>query len=54
VARWRQRVFRLIPRVRFEVDEIFITGTPWRTRIATRVTVRAQLLDGTAYGNVLM
>lgn len=52
VRLWWQRSFRLLPGVTFNVLDIVVSGTPWNTSIATAVTVRARLADGSPYENV--
>jgi ketosteroid isomerase-like protein len=54
LLRWSERAARLLPGARFQVDEVIVTGRPWSTRIATRVSVRAPLPDGSRYENVFM
>jgi ketosteroid isomerase-like protein len=41
-------------RAQFHVDEVIVSGWPWSTRIATRVSVTAPLPDGSRYENVFM
>lgn len=48
---WWERVYRLFPTIGFEADEVLVRGWPWRTRISTIATVRAELPDGGAYEN---
>ncbi|AOS62101.1 nuclear transport factor 2 family protein [Actinoalloteichus hymeniacidonis] len=50
---WWERCFRLMPSPTFRVEEVLVTGPPWATRVATRVTVSAQILDGSDYENVV-
>ncbi|MBM0275901.1 nuclear transport factor 2 family protein [Micromonospora tarensis] len=50
---WWERVFRLIPDARFEVDEVIVAGGPWFTRIATVAHVSGPLPDGTRYENTV-
>lgn len=51
---WWQRAEILLPNPVFTVQEVIVAGPPWSTRIATRVTVRATLPDGSSYENVFM
>jgi ketosteroid isomerase-like protein len=52
MRRWWERVTRLIPNPTFEVQEILVSGWPWRTKVATLVNVSAPLPDGSRYENV--
>ncbi|MFI1396009.1 nuclear transport factor 2 family protein [Streptomyces sp. NPDC020681] len=54
LRRWAERGARLIPDPRFRVDEVIVTGPPWATRVATRVSVSAELPGGSRYENVFM
>ncbi|HEY3843112.1 MAG TPA: nuclear transport factor 2 family protein [Acidimicrobiales bacterium] len=54
LRRWWERSFRLIKSPTFQVEEVIVSGGPWATRIATRVRVRATLVDGSDYENVFM
>jgi ketosteroid isomerase-like protein len=51
---WWQRMDILLPNPTFTVEEVIVAGPPWSTRIATRVTVRATLPDGSPYENLFM
>lgn len=53
VERWWQRVFRLLPGHRFDVEDVVANGAPWRLRVAVRVTVTGRLPDGSTYRNTL-
>lgn len=48
---WWQRAFRLMPDVKFELDEVIVAGWPWNTRVATRERVSGPLPDGSRYDN---
>jgi ketosteroid isomerase-like protein len=48
---WFQGVFDRFPDVRFEVRDVVVGGSPWRTRVAVRLTITASLADGTPYAN---
>ncbi|MBB4685780.1 nuclear transport factor 2 family protein [Amycolatopsis jiangsuensis] len=37
--------------LRFEVEDVALSGWPWRTRVAIRLVVGGTLPDGTAYRN---
>jgi ketosteroid isomerase-like protein len=51
---WWQRIDRLTPGLTFALDDVLVAGWPWATRVATRVTVRVRLADGSEYQNVVM
>jgi ketosteroid isomerase-like protein len=51
---WSERAARLLPNTRLNVDEVIVSGWPWSTRIATRISVTAPLPDGAHYENVFM
>ena len=40
---WWERVFRLLPGIRFDVQEVVINGWPWNTRVAVRSLVSGDL-----------
>ena len=48
---WFERLFRLVPVLRFSVEEIVVTGWPWRTVVAVRWTNRGEAADGGPYVN---
>lgn len=54
MAAWWERVLRLLPGARFTVEEVIVSGGPWRTRLAVRTHVRGPLPDGTVYENVMI
>jgi ketosteroid isomerase-like protein len=51
---WWQRIFRLMPGIGFQVDDVLVAGWPWATRIATRLSIDVGLADGSRYQNVVM
>ncbi len=51
LRRWFERLFRLFPELRFEVDEITVTGWPWRTTVAVRWRDWGEAADGEPYEN---
>ncbi|MEU4191957.1 nuclear transport factor 2 family protein [Kribbella sp. NPDC026611] len=53
LRRWWERVFRLLPDSRFEVNDVLVSGWPWNTQVATAVTVRVGVVDGSTYQNVV-
>ena len=48
---WWERVFRLLPGIRFDVQEVVISGWPWNTRVAVRSLVSGDLPNGELYSN---
>lgn len=48
---WFERLFRLFPVLRFEVDEVIVTGWPWRTTVAVRWRDWGHAADGEPYAN---
>jgi ketosteroid isomerase-like protein len=48
---WFGRLFRLFPELRFEVEEIAVTGWPWRTFVSARWRNQGAAADGEPYGN---
>jgi ketosteroid isomerase-like protein len=43
---WFARAFELIPDLRFDVEDVTVTGAPWRLRAVTRYTARGTARDG--------
>lgn len=39
MAAWFERVFRLFPQIRFELQDVLVGGPPWRTRAVALVRV---------------
>ena len=54
LRRWWERMNRLLPNPTFEVEEVIVAGSPWATKIATRVRIHCVLPDGSSYENVFM
>ena len=48
---WFERLFRLFPVLRFEVEEIAVTGWPWRTTVAVCWRDWGEAADGGPYEN---
>jgi ketosteroid isomerase-like protein len=48
---WFERLFRLFPVLRFEVEEVTSAGWPWRTVVTVRWRDRGQAADGEVYEN---
>jgi ketosteroid isomerase-like protein len=53
MLRWWERVVRLLPGARFDVQDVLVNGGPWRTRIAVRSSISGDLPDGTRYENTV-
>lgn len=49
-----ERMHRLLPGFEVEPVSMIVTGWPWKTLMGTRLVVRAQLPDGSAYRNAGM
>lgn len=47
-------LFRLLPDIRFTVDDVLVSGPPNRTSVVVDVSVAASLPDGTPYENRLV
>jgi ketosteroid isomerase-like protein len=45
VDAWYQRLFRLLPEIRFEVTDVLVRGWPWRTRAVALVRVHTSVAD---------
>lgn len=50
---WWERVLRLLPGAKFEIQEVLVSGGPWRTRLAVRSTVSGPLPNGDVYNNTV-
>jgi ketosteroid isomerase-like protein len=46
-----ERIHRLFPGMQVEPTEIVVGGMPWHTTVASRISVRASLPDGSTYRN---
>ncbi|WP_147915992.1 nuclear transport factor 2 family protein [Ruania zhangjianzhongii] len=53
MVRWWERVLRLMPGVRFSIDDILVNGGPWRTRVAVRSHVSGPLPGDEHYANTV-
>jgi ketosteroid isomerase-like protein len=53
MIRWWQRVLRLLPGARFDIQEVLVDGGPWRTRVAVRSLVAGELPGGARYENTV-
>jgi ketosteroid isomerase-like protein len=47
---WFQRLFRLLPDIEFEVEDVLVRGWPWRTRAIALIRVHATIA-GRPYEN---
>jgi ketosteroid isomerase-like protein len=48
---WLARLYRLIPEIEFEVQDVAVRGWPWDTAVAIEWTDRGKAADGTPYVN---
>jgi ketosteroid isomerase-like protein len=48
---WFERLYRLIPEIEFEVEDVAVRGWPWNTAVAVQWVDRGRGADGTAYEN---
>ncbi len=53
MVHWWERVARLLPGARFDVQDVLVNGAPWRTRIAVRSRVSGELPGGARYENTV-
>lgn len=51
--RWFERLFRLLPDARFELQRVAVTGWPWRTCVFGAFTIEATVA-GEPYRNVFV
>jgi ketosteroid isomerase-like protein len=51
MARWFERVYRLIPDLRFEVRNVAVKGWPWDMMVAVEWTDHGHAADGAPYEN---
>lgn len=50
---WWERIFRVLPGARFDVQEVLVNGGPWNTRIAVRSQISGPLPTGDRYENTV-
>ena len=50
-VRWLERVYRLLPDLRFDVQDVIVSGGPFNTRVAVHWRSRATAVTGDAYAN---
>jgi ketosteroid isomerase-like protein len=48
---WFERLFRLFPVLRFAVDDVLVTGWPWRTIVTVQWRDWGEAADGEPYEN---
>ncbi|WP_433174389.1 nuclear transport factor 2 family protein [Actinoallomurus sp. CA-150999] len=51
VAAWLERLYRVLPGLRFDVRSVAVAGWPWDTTVGVEWTNTATLLDGSTYTN---
>ena len=47
IRRWFERLFRRVPSLRFDVDDVVVAGPPWDMRLCTRYRARTESATGT-------
>ena len=52
MQQWSERLYRLFPDLRFDVEEIAVNGPPWNTRVLTRIAVRAEGYDNEMFQHI--
>lgn len=50
-VRWLERVYRLLPDLKFEVQDVIVSGGPFNTRVAVHWQSRAITVTGDPYAN---
>jgi ketosteroid isomerase-like protein len=50
IRRWFERFARLLPNPRFEIQQLVVSGPPWRQRLASHVLIRSTI-NGQPYEN---
>ncbi|MFT4306177.1 MAG: nuclear transport factor 2 family protein [Microbacterium sp.] len=53
MIRWWQRTLRLLPGARFDIQDVLVSGAPWRTRVAVRSLVSGDLPGSGRYENTV-
>lgn len=53
MIRWWERATTLLPGARFDLQDILVSGPPWRTRVAVRSLVSGGLPGGIPYRNTV-
>ena len=53
MIRWWERTLSLLPGAKFDVQEVFVNGGPWNTRVAVRSRVSGPLPGGELYTNTV-
>jgi len=51
IRAWFERLFRVLPALRFSIKHIAVSGWPWATTVVVEWRDFATLADGTAYVN---
>lgn len=51
LRRWYERLFALLPELRFDLRQIIVQGGPWDTTVAVEWRDRARPRDGQPYDN---
>ncbi len=53
MIRWWERTLALLPGVRFDIQDVLVSGGPWRTRVAVRSLVSGDLPASIRYENTV-
>lgn len=51
IRAWLERLLRVLPKLRFDIKYIAVSGWPWHTTVVVEWRDYATLADGTAYVN---
>lgn len=51
IRRWLERLFRVLPELKFEIKHMAVSGWPWRTTVVVEWRDYATLADGSRYVN---
>jgi ketosteroid isomerase-like protein len=51
IRAWLERLFRVLPGLRFEIKHMAVSGTPWNTTVVVEWRDYATLADGAPYVN---
>jgi ketosteroid isomerase-like protein len=51
LRRWFDRLGAVLPNIRFEVKDVWVSGWPWRTTVIIRWVATATLVNGDPYVN---
>lgn len=46
IGQWFERLFRRLPSLRFDIDDVVVQGPPWNMRLCTRYRARTESATG--------